>query len=1311
MTKKANLFTRFNTAQQDIDQSGSQKGNIMKIKPVMKILFFALVLVLSKHSFNCSYGASTHSSLLGNSVKIVSILPDINSTLKVGSSVSITVDVEYSLMQDNGSIVLVVQRGERVAGQQSLLGSVTGEIKRGTGKLTLKTNIIVPETNSIQVFTPLYILGVTRSSTVDMRALKVNGNSTPTKENSEVNQNSQTQKYDYQENENIDGSFYGELRKKYQIGDALISELKYPPPSSAWIESEKSLFQKLLKGHKYDLLVLPFQTQSYGVDHVERMLISYRLAIAIEKITGMKVVPLNLVLPALGGLARFYDEKDVHAFAQELGIQHIIWGYAGTRNTVGSGVTQFEFSLIDETNVNSEAGRKTRCKKWDYETIKPEYLPYQEFETHLNEIIKFLNLDKEKQKKSALDHSDKFNLPLTPCELMSVPKDQLFLRSYLLQYMAMLAPTDYQKTYLFARSIINLFQLEQDSSDRKLIEARAFLHLYSRPAALRTIASVNTPEADALLEYANANLPELESKVKIISPSIKRVLAELELYDLKHKYKKKITKKEISDYVKELPGWEYFISNYFAAFDVWQQPSNIQLKKILDKCFPVHGFCLKDILTGQIIVDQDQGPFKLEMLFQDHIRHAIINDKDALSNSSNIETPLKFDYLILLDSIGVGNLLQQIYFVAFTQGMPEKGIEICDEILKSFKDHPYYTDYKFSILYNVMIRGTNMEKANLRREIYDLALKTMWWNGRQNWVQQSAEKYINLVTKSEEKYIPKDAFISEKSLAKCIDMDYPFRTNNIEYNELRPPLAILPWVHDDVGSFINLYFKSRFMKPRAVGPHFKEVNSELLKEIENRFNGSSGKAKFLITQRVVEQNGDDEKTILLNGIKNGSTDWELYKKLAKLYIFDNQFDEAESVFLMFPEFKNPERYNVVKVSNYAAEAGDIFYRLGDTEHSRIFYKMSTNLDTGSARCLKSAQRLELLEQNIDVAAKLALNRAQRYKSVSGYEDYITYLHVMGEHEKAWSLFKSLISRHGEVNSLWVSAWVGFRTECRSNKDIIKWFNDISQVGTTDREKFNLARLAALCLIDRAPDKAMIKAIEKYDRRVNIDLYNQEYNLSSAAPLFCTTFAKGYEKLMKHDYNGAYEILSQFDYQNGYTAYAAIRAGKMAEYKQRLLRWPSTEEQLDSLFFDKFIIHAVLDCSSGDHESALNYLKKAFCVRPPTMDHAYLTWHYMLEICELLYKQSGDKRYKDLLLKWCAKCQAAQPMFSWSYAMMADYAISQKDKVKNLALAIYLDPNSYRISRFDNNLKQKAKVWLLKNNPFKRTGKSSTKLEL
>ena len=104
----------------------------------------------------------------GSFVKIVSVSPDTKSPLKVGDKVKVQVEVSYALTVDVGRITLVVQ-----AANNTSLANHMAVVNKGNGKITLSAEFVVPDSNAVQIFTPLSAQGQTATSTVDHRAYKV----------------------------------------------------------------------------------------------------------------------------------------------------------------------------------------------------------------------------------------------------------------------------------------------------------------------------------------------------------------------------------------------------------------------------------------------------------------------------------------------------------------------------------------------------------------------------------------------------------------------------------------------------------------------------------------------------------------------------------------------------------------------------------------------------------------------------------------------------------------------------------------------------------------------------------------------------------------------------------------------------------------------------------------------------------------------------------------------------------------------------------------------------------------------------------
>ena len=101
------------------------------------------------------------------SVRIVALTPETTTALKVGAKVRIELEVSYRLLADAGAVTLVVQANEKSLAQS------TQAVRQGEGKAKLAAEFVVPQTNAIQIFTPLQALGQKATATVDARTYKV----------------------------------------------------------------------------------------------------------------------------------------------------------------------------------------------------------------------------------------------------------------------------------------------------------------------------------------------------------------------------------------------------------------------------------------------------------------------------------------------------------------------------------------------------------------------------------------------------------------------------------------------------------------------------------------------------------------------------------------------------------------------------------------------------------------------------------------------------------------------------------------------------------------------------------------------------------------------------------------------------------------------------------------------------------------------------------------------------------------------------------------------------------------------------------
>ena len=107
----------------------------------------------------------------GSSIKIERIEPPLAQALRPGDKVKFEVEISYVVTAESATVGLIVQRGD--SGENAVLSFTTDIALKGSGKLKMSTEAVIPETRVIHVFTPLSHQGASRTSVVDMRSYKV----------------------------------------------------------------------------------------------------------------------------------------------------------------------------------------------------------------------------------------------------------------------------------------------------------------------------------------------------------------------------------------------------------------------------------------------------------------------------------------------------------------------------------------------------------------------------------------------------------------------------------------------------------------------------------------------------------------------------------------------------------------------------------------------------------------------------------------------------------------------------------------------------------------------------------------------------------------------------------------------------------------------------------------------------------------------------------------------------------------------------------------------------------------------------------
>jgi hypothetical protein len=186
----------------------------------------------------------------------------------------------------------------------------------------------------------------------------------------------------------------------------------------------------------------------------------------------------------------------------------------------------------------------------------------------------------------------------------------------------------------------------------------------------------------------------------------------------------------------------------------------------------------------------------------------------------------------------------------------------------------------------------------------------------------------------------------------------------------------------------------------------------------------------------------------------------------------------------------------------------------------------------------------------------------------------------------------------------------------------------------------------------------------------------------------------------------------------YFAFAAAKTGDTIGLKAFLDGLSGTPENASvgdvgfispNMKFQRDLALAYFAGLASDTDGALGILRQAMIGLPQGTDTNKIDAYQYAETCIWLYDETKEVRYRDLATEWAHTYQRMEPTMAWSYALEAAYG-NPKDKghLRAVALALYLDRNSYWLSKVAKADIDRARAWLPKNNPFRIEKKDKSK---
>jgi hypothetical protein len=1113
-----------------------------------------------------------------------------------------------------------------------------------------------------------------------------------------------------------------------------------PPPMEAphseWFDRDQATHRSLLKGAKNNFLIVPVGVTGLGFSRATRSRMTTDLTVAFGK-NGASLDP-HTVTRAFGDGQRQIAQDSIDTLSTDL--------KATQRLIVNVG-----HDSRGQMNVAVQwAQRLDPSKPWQpAKTANYRYpiagtAPADVFrDKAVPEIAEFAQ-QKIVRQASQTAPANVFSLPKDLKSLAELAQAHPFNEALTYQLLAAYAPSKpvRARERLYERSLLALQGLDQADWRVRYLLARAYLQLNERPTALALLSSPGQPPERALIALANGHLPALEVEVPLVKEDVFRLQLELDLHSLRQIYEVRIkdpvpaflAQKRFRDSV-----WWPLIETRLQDKDAWGISSNINMKQLLDASLPVDGLELSSKLRGLTALGKPIDEEVLGGSIFEHVNRVRESDVRVRACIQDRASCVIVSYLDMMEALAISNFAKLIERAASLQKSYDRAEALSRSLVGILSGQPEFECARSKVALLGLQQAEPQRKASFLRSLREHASKAAYWEHEQSETTYQSmismglpsqgsspflELYQNDLPVRDFWYIPDDE--PEDILLKMLQARLPYSTTGIE-------------------PFRSLLIRSR---------NDASAVQAIMKLLTNRFVGHPGRQELLQLERMyvkqsptaIESKDAGLEAAFAAGKRDRPDDWGVYWSYGATLIAERgAYQEASKAFLSFPGFMDASGLNRVNLSNWAHNAGSRLFWLGAIEEARPLYEISANLKTGSAASMASATRLDVLAGHFDKAVTGSLSRATRYNDAYAYRDYLSWLFVMNQSERAWPAF-DLLAAKLETPQAWLAADVGMRKEGRSWAQARKWLLDRGRSEIRlGGEKPALASAIMFNMVDReVPNDFLQTLMQIQGKKVSVFAPPEvltpaaaEDDLQQVPPSQLASrndpslragkidshlvmFAQAWESLQRNQFDIAakqflrmasfYPIEGKvynppsYNYALSYYARAAAKSGTT----QVLSTYLEKHEPAYFERFDHFLAKAVLKAESKDHTAAIADLKLAFYARPFTESRPVYTEYQWAETCEWLFEQSRDVRYRELVLPWLRAHQKIQPMYAWAYAMEAKLTTNESDRLRALGAALYLDPLSRRAATFSSAEKAKATQAFMLNNPFTQKKSGSTR---
>jgi len=1099
----------------------------------------------------------------------------------------------------------------------------------------------------------------------------------------------------------------------------------YPRPQSDWIANQQHFYERLLAGHHYEILVVPLQVDGMGFDRATRLLMTTELTTAIAQATARSVPDPYTIDKIFGEGRRAIDISEIYRIANLVGARRIIWGAAGHDQQHTMHVKVLSQTRTEAAGGPTASTAPIELKSFDKIPYDHEHSPLEGFEQRMPEIIHFLGSTPSTIPAAAhITNRNVLELPLKPLALLTDTPDPAH-DAYFFSLFYELTPAHVETTReLFAaRAYMATTHLSGMAPEYRALRTRALMMLGYRSAALKALESPGNDEERELSAVLNGDLPQARLQASKAADPLKRLIERLDVIRIESDFGI-LTSKDALESVKsaDLPGqiWPYLVARAATDWDPWSQFDNATLKSLMDSEFPIPGYTLQDLVRGQLTAgDPEKLQATVDLSVFNHGRTYLENSAKQWCCDLYTSGARAVDYLTLLSAIGHDNLIRRLNFLAGVQGSPAQALRYADSLQSVYKGDPYYALARSTAELQAAEQSGGAEQEGLMKAAYEDAFNAMYWEQAQSTVSSEAFNQVALTARQ-------DYGIFDNLYAA----DIPFHPLYRTWGGFGNPAVIHA---NGQAALDNATSQFEAVNQLVENDDEKLVTAAsvdaLTRQMQGRFIGSPQRNIVLANQRLLLGDDQSAASLLRDNIKMTPLFQDSYINLARLTFELGQPSQAAGIFLSYPGLQGSSPDSPVAVANAAYDMGSYLYGSGDLKLAATLYRIAASQQSGAASEMASAARLKLLEDDIDGAAAVLLERAQRYNDSHSYRDLLSILHARKSSDEAWSVFNTVVRQKPDFG-IWESAVVGHHMAGTSEAQVTQWVEqaDLQRVG--NRVSYATSYLVLFATTDRTPSESLAATVANIDRptwqfedgplsvvRPDADdlqqhvlgpagvidshgvlpngAFNDPKKHRVRSPL--SYFVDAYRALRLQDYSRARKIFDeasalydmtsiQSSYMLPYFALASSKTGSDQSDVAAILARFSPKDR----GFDYQLASAVVAGIRGKTGDSLASLRLARYRLPRNDDERPTLPRYTYgDICETLYRLTNDPKFRDEALDWVRSRERAEPWQSWSYAIDAALAPDPADRDRALAMLFYLDPGSSRLSSFKKSTVEAA----------------------